>query len=212
MRDMEKAHHVHSKWAEISGQEIASVERGAKSLSLLLELGALYEERRQYEPAIEALGRVVVQEPTHEGAYVELMRLHALSGRRREAVSQYEEFREALFKDLGTEPEAATKRLQQEIWADTFPHLSDSPPADFPTRDEEASSGVGSVRAATRRHNLPLARTSFVGREREMLEVKRLLAMTRLLTLTGRAGQARHAWRSRWQGTSLEPTRRGCGS
>jgi non-specific serine/threonine protein kinase len=39
-----------------------------------------------------------------------------------------------------------------------------------------------------RRHNLPLARTSFVGRERERLEVKRLLAMTRLLTLTGAGG------------------------
>jgi len=38
------------------------------------------------------------------------------------------------------------------------------------------------------RHNLPLARTSFIGRERETLEVKRLLAMTRLLTLTGAGG------------------------
>ena len=41
---------------------------------------------------------------------------------------------------------------------------------------------------ATRRHNLPLARTSFIGRERECLEVKRLLPMTRLLTLTGVGG------------------------
>jgi AAA domain len=44
------------------------------------------------------------------------------------------------------------------------------------------------VGAPSRRHNLPLARTSFVGRERERLEVKRLLAMTRLLTLTGVGG------------------------
>ena len=40
-------------------------------------------------------------------------------------------------------------------------------------------------------HNLPLARTSFVGRERETLEVKRLLAMTRLLTLTGVGGSGK---------------------
>jgi MoxR-like ATPase len=40
----------------------------------------------------------------------------------------------------------------------------------------------------SRRHNLPLARTSFIGREQEKLEVKRLLAMTRLLTLTGAGG------------------------
>jgi predicted ATPase len=38
---------------------------------------------------------------------------------------------------------------------------------------------------------LPIARTSFVGREREVLEVKRLLAMTRLLTLTGVGGSGK---------------------
>ncbi len=37
-------------------------------------------------------------------------------------------------------------------------------------------------------HNLPLHLTSFIGREREIAEVRRLLAMTRLLTLTGLGG------------------------
>ena len=36
--------------------------------------------------------------------------------------------------------------------------------------------------------NLPLQVTSFVGREREMAEIARLLATTRLLTLTGAGG------------------------
>jgi predicted ATPase len=109
------------------------------------------------------------------------MRLYALSGRRREALGHYERLREALFKEFGTEPEAPTKRLHQEIWAGTFPP-ADSPPAGF-CAEEEAPSPAGAAR-----HNLPLARTSFVGRERETLEVKRLLAMTRLLTLTGAGG------------------------
>ncbi len=39
-----------------------------------------------------------------------------------------------------------------------------------------------------RRHNLPVGLTSFVGRRRELGEVKRLLTTTRLLTLTGSAG------------------------
>jgi predicted ATPase/DNA-binding CsgD family transcriptional regulator len=38
------------------------------------------------------------------------------------------------------------------------------------------------------RNNLPLQRTSFVGREREVDEVKRLLVSTQLLTLTGAGG------------------------
>lgn len=37
-------------------------------------------------------------------------------------------------------------------------------------------------------HNLPLRATAFVGRERELIEIRRLLALTRLLTLTGVAG------------------------
>src|SRR5437879_4153454 len=38
------------------------------------------------------------------------------------------------------------------------------------------------------RNNLPLQRTSFVGREREVEQVKRLLVTTQLLTLTGAGG------------------------
>lgn len=39
-----------------------------------------------------------------------------------------------------------------------------------------------------RAHNLPLQLTSFVGREREMRDVKKLLGSTRLVTLTGTGG------------------------
>jgi predicted ATPase/DNA-binding SARP family transcriptional activator/DNA-binding CsgD family transcriptional regulator len=150
-------------------------------LSLLLDLGALYEERKEFEPAIEALSRLVTEDRMHEGAHVELMRLYALLGRRREALSQYERLKDVLFTEFGAEPEAATARLHAEIWAGTFPP-ADSPPAGFPPGEETPSL------AGTARHNLPLARTSFIGRERETLEVKRLLAMTRLLTLTGAGG------------------------
>src|SRR5919197_1265884 len=42
--------------------------------------------------------------------------------------------------------------------------------------------------AGERRSNLPATRTSFVGRERELADVGRLLSETRLLTLTGPGG------------------------
>src|SRR5438094_2846705 len=42
--------------------------------------------------------------------------------------------------------------------------------------------------ARDHQHNLPAAVTSFVGREQEIAEVKRLLGTTRLLTLTGAGG------------------------
>src|SRR5256885_5001476 len=54
-------------------------------------------------------------------------------------------------------------------------------------------------------NNLPIQLTSFVGREKEIAEVKRLLATTRLMTLTGVGGTGRSEerrvgkeCRSRW--------------
>ena len=164
-------------WAEERRAELRGLY-----LSLLVELAGLYEERKEFEPAIEALGRVVAEEPTHEGAHVGLMRLYALSGRRREALSQYDRLRGVLFRELGARPEAAAVRLHDEIWAGSFPP-ADSSLGAVAQPEEERPFPVGAAR-----HNLPLARTSFVGREREVLEVKRLAAMTRLLTLTGAAG------------------------
>jgi non-specific serine/threonine protein kinase len=49
---------------------------------------------------------------------------------------------------------------------------------------------TGRTHEATR-NNLPAARSSFVGREREMAEVERGLASTRLLTLTGAGGSGK---------------------
>ena len=145
-------------------------------LSLLTELAALHEQRGEYEAATEALGRAVTEEPTRETAHEGLMRLYALTGKRREALGQYERLREALSGDLDTEPGAEITRLQQEIWAGEF----------APEEDFRAGAVPGSVTAG--KHNLPVSRTSFVGREREVLEVKRHLAMTSLLTLTGAGG------------------------
>ena len=51
------------------------------------------------------------------------------------------------------------------------------PPVERPGTDDGGS-----------RNNLPVTRSGFVGREREMLEIGRTLSMTRLLTLTGAGG------------------------
>src|SRR5215208_4657131 len=56
-------------------------------------------------------------------------------------------------------------------------------PATSPEVSREAA-GFG-------RHNLPPARTSFVGREHEVVEVKRVLPTSPLLTLTGAGGSGK---------------------
>jgi DNA-binding SARP family transcriptional activator len=141
-------------------------------LSLLVELAGLHEERGEPGPAIEALRRVVAEAPTHEGAHAGMMRLHALAGRRDEALKQYEQLREALSGELGTAPDPASRRLHADILAGSL----------SPARPVQETARAGP------RHNLPAPRTSFVGREHELVEVGRLLAMTRLLTLTGAGG------------------------
>jgi predicted ATPase len=45
--------------------------------------------------------------------------------------------------------------------------------------------------SSTPTHNLPAPRSSFVGREREMPEIRRALSATRLLTLTGVGGSGK---------------------
>src|SRR6266700_3191525 len=50
---------------------------------------------------------------------------------------------------------------------------------------------VSMVPSSMTAHNLPLQLTSFIGREREIAEVRRLLAMTRLLNLPGAGGSGK---------------------
>jgi DNA-binding SARP family transcriptional activator len=147
-------------------------------LALLNELAALYEGRGEYAMASEALSKATSEEPTLEEAHASLMRLHALSGRPERALAQYERLRDVLQKGMGTQPTEATRRLRDEIAAG---RLLPTPPAgpDLPMPSEGS------------KHNLPAPMTSFVGRERESVEIKRALSMTRLLTLTGAGARAR---------------------
>ena len=161
----------YEEWAE----ERRRALRGTY-LALLLELAGLHEEREEFGQAIEALKCAVEAEPAGEEAHAHLMRLYALSGRSGEALRQYERLWEALSRELGAKPNTATTRLREEILAGRVfsaplraDHSSEKPP------------DAG-------RHNLTAPRSSFVGRERELVEVKRTLAMTRLLTLTGVGG------------------------
>jgi predicted ATPase/DNA-binding SARP family transcriptional activator/DNA-binding CsgD family transcriptional regulator len=148
-------------------------------IGLLLELAGLHEERDEHGLAIEALRKATAKEPTVEEAHVDLMRLHAISGRPERALAQYERLCDALSRGLGTRPAASSRLLRDQIVAGSLPM---TPSVDL-SREEERP-GVG-------KHNLPAPRTSFVGREREMVEVKRMLTMTRLLTLTGAGGSGK---------------------
>jgi DNA-binding SARP family transcriptional activator len=153
-------------------------------LGLLDELARLHEQRGELGLAIEVLGRALIAEPMLEQTHVALMRLYALTGRRRQALRQYEQLREALERELDTEPDTASRRLYEDILARRFP------PAE-PSRAPHREVGDETRVRTTRPHNLPAQLTSFIGREREMAEVRRLLNTARLLTLSGAGGSGK---------------------
>jgi predicted ATPase/DNA-binding SARP family transcriptional activator len=163
----------YEEWAEGRREELRALYQ-----ELLIELARLHEERGEFKSAIEALRRVLTSEPAHEQTHQDLMRLYATAGQRDRALRQYEQLREVLRRELGLEPDAASEYLYREISSGRFP----------PT--EPASGGVRKA-ANVRRHNLPLQLTSFVGRQREMAEVRQLLAASRLVTLTGAGGSGK---------------------
>ena len=146
-------------------------------LSLFLGLARLHEERADRESAAEALRRLISEEPIREEAHVNLMRLYALSGSKGEALAQYVQLEEILAKKLYAEPAASSRALREEIAAGRFPPQETPSLGSPPKKAPDAG-----------KHNLPAPRTSFVGREREIVESKRELAMTRLMTFTGVGG------------------------
>jgi len=120
--------------------------------------------------ALDALQRALTTDPLHEPAVRGLMRQLATSGRRSEALARYERLRSDLRATYGTDPDPETRRVYRDP-------LTGSTEVEEPAAVEPPA-----------RHNLVPMLTTFVGRERELADVQRLLAPGGLLTLTGVGG------------------------
>ncbi len=116
----------------------------------------------EYNGASEAASRLLAMDAWREETHRQLMLLHARTGRWSAALAQYEACRRVLEKELGVQPSLETTALYERIRA---------------------------ARQA-RRHNVPAAASALVGRERELADLRRLLASPhcRLVTLTGLGG------------------------
>ncbi|MDP9356428.1 MAG: AAA family ATPase, partial [Chloroflexota bacterium] len=151
----------------------------ATFLALLSHLADLHEGRGELGPAIAAWQRVVGAEPTDEAAHVALMRLLARSGRRRQALAQFDALVSLLERELGAEPEAATRALHRAIRDSSYPAETERIEA-APIAATSAPAAVGVA--------LPALVDDLVGREREVAELRHLLGAGRLGTLTGPGG------------------------
>ncbi|MFG2123547.1 BTAD domain-containing putative transcriptional regulator [Streptomyces sp. NPDC048710] len=140
----------------------------ARRAALRLGLGEALEHDHQTAEALDVLRALIAQDPLHEPGHRALMRVLAEAGRRREALADFEQLRDALRHETGADPDPQTRRLYRELLADSVEAREQRP--------------------AAPRHRLPAPATALIGREREMAEVEKLLGRGRLLTLTGAGG------------------------
>ncbi len=166
----------YDEWVLLEREQLqAQFER---KLNLLLE--RLVEARRWTE-VLHWGEHWIALGYTPEPAYRALMLAHAGLGDRSSVADVYRRCVEALERDLSVEPSAQTRALYERLRTgeEILPTTPVRPPVDNPT------------------HNLPVHLTSFIGREKEIAEIRRLLTgasnerageRVRLLTLTGPGG------------------------
>ncbi len=128
---------------------------------------------------VPRLAELVRAEPLRESLRAALVTALYQSGRQAEALQVCAEGRVVLREELGVDPGRALQRVEQAVLRHD-PAL-DAQRAVHPT---DVPANAGALRALV----LPRPLTSFVGRAGESGDVERLLASTRLLTLTGSGG------------------------
>ncbi|MCU1612745.1 MAG: transcriptional regulator, family [Frankiales bacterium] len=97
----------------------------AEFVQVLEEQAALLEARGELPDAIRTVRRLVAEDPWAEQPRAHLIRLHALAGRRADAIEEFRRLCSALAQ-LGAEPSPATRRLFEEVRArrDPAPQLT----------------------------------------------------------------------------------------
>jgi predicted ATPase len=111
------------------------------------------------------LESLVAEHPLRERLWRLLVLALYRGERQADALAAYRRARAVLTGELGLEPGADLRALEQAVLRQEVPA-----PAPLP------------------RHNLPAPLTSFVGREQELAALRRLLTQARLVTLTGKGG------------------------
>ncbi len=134
-------------------------------LKTLSRLAECYAHLREYQRALDQCRKMLELAPTREEIYRQKMLYHYLAGEESEAVHTYQTCVETLKRALDLQPSPETLALyeqiiQREVSAPLPPAL----------------------------HNLPQELTSFIGRAREISQIKQLLFSARLVTLTGPGG------------------------
>ena len=142
---------------------------------LSLVLGRLSEDSSrlgQAKQAIPYARRLVSLDPLDEAAHRKLMEVYLQAGQHSAALKQYEACEQILRKELNLDPQPETRALYRKLRKGEMKPLQLE----------------GSVKEITPRHNLPHPLSTFIGREKQLDEIIRLITKSRLVTLAGAGG------------------------
>jgi predicted ATPase len=172
---------------------------GQDYLAVLARLADLQERDGDRDAAVASLRTLLEHDPADEAAHRDLMRLYALLDRRLPALRQFERLRTVLGRELGVEPSHESEQLYRQIlegrlepaarpMVESAATIEAGMAAHPPSPSSESGPRRPHRPVRRRPHNLPVQLSSFVGREREMRDIDRLLASARALTLSGPGG------------------------
>ncbi|HRW04648.1 MAG TPA: BTAD domain-containing putative transcriptional regulator [Caldilineaceae bacterium] len=169
-------------------------EYHAKALALLAQLTDHLLTTDDYAAAIEYARRQLALEPWREQAHCQLMQAFAGAGDTGRAFAQYEICRQILWDELTVEPNAETQALFQRFCAERKPlaGAKDNPntlPAS-PSIQQPAEATTVATPTHKSHHNLPAQFTPFVGRTRELQQLREALCTSdyRLHVIAGMGG------------------------
>src|SRR3954454_348619 len=161
-------------WAAAGAARLAELHLAAREELIDLELAA----GRQTE-VLDELQQLTTAHPLRERLHSRLMLALYRAGRQADALAAYQRARTVLDAELGLEPSAELRGLQEAI-------LQQRPDLVAPARTATVPAADGSITPAQR--GLPARLTSFLGRAADLRRVDELLRTARLVTITGPGG------------------------
>jgi predicted ATPase/DNA-binding SARP family transcriptional activator len=164
-----------SPWAGPEAARLAELQLAAREELVDLALAA-----GRHAEVLGELEQLTTAHPLRERLHGRLMLAMYRTGRQADALAAYQRARTVLDAELGLEPSAELRGLQEAI-------LQQRP--DLAAPDQGASTQAPKAPAPTPiRPRLPTRLTSFLGRESDLRRVGELLHTARLVTVTGPGG------------------------
>src|SRR5512136_331791 len=136
-----------------------------RALDALTDLANYYEQHGDLGATRHCALRQLELDPWREQAHRQMMRVFALEGQYGAAIAQYETCRRVLAEGLGVEPSIETRELYEQVRSGSRKFGAKSW-NNHPTSNIHADHPVS---------NLPTQLTPFIGRERELADLGRLI-------------------------------------